>query len=134
MLVRSTVVWGMILLCAVLNGMLRDAVLAPRLGETFARAVSSIVLSAVVLVVTFFTVSWMDPRHATDALRIGVVWLALTLTFELAGGYFLFHKPWAVLLADYNIMNGRLWVLVLVTTLLAPALIVWLAQATPGGR
>jgi hypothetical protein len=33
-----------------------------------------------------------------------------------------FRKPWNELLADYDVLSGRMWVLVLVTTTLAPLL------------
>jgi hypothetical protein len=33
------------------------------------------------------------------------------------------EPPWDVLLADYNILRGRLWVLVLATVLLGPILV-----------
>jgi hypothetical protein len=44
------------------------------------------------------------------------------VAFELLGGHYLFNRPWAVLLADFNLAAGRLWVLVLAATLLTPVL------------
>jgi len=38
-------------------------------------------------------------------------------------GHFVAHKPWRELLADYNIAAGRIWALVLLTTLLAPLIV-----------
>jgi hypothetical protein len=55
-------------------------------------------------------------------VSVGGLWLALTLTFEFGLGHFIAHKPWHELLADYNIVAGRVWILVLVTTLGAPLL------------
>jgi hypothetical protein len=53
------------------------------------------------------------------------LWVALTLAFEFLAGHYLFHKPWAALLADYDLSRGRIWILVLVATLLMP---LWLAR------
>ena len=50
------------------------------------------------------------------------MWLALTVSFEFLGGHFLFGQPWQRLLADYDLLDGRVWVLVLVVTALAPRL------------
>ncbi len=44
----------------------------------------------------------------------------LTLTFEFPGWALLFAKSWRELLADYNLLAGRTWVLMLVVTLLTP--------------
>jgi hypothetical protein len=59
------------------------------------------------------------PRPA-GALRIGVLWLALTLGFEFLVGHFVFRRPWATLLADYDLRRGRIWLVVLVVTFVAP--------------
>lgn len=59
---------------------------------------------------------------ATDAHRIGVVWLALTLAFEFSFGRFVDHKTWSELFHDYNLLRGRTWPLVL-AFLTAPPLL-----------
>ena len=54
---------------------------------------------------------------------MGVLWLAVTLAFEFLAGHYLFGDPWERLLAEYNVARGRLWVVVPITTLLAPVLV-----------
>jgi len=54
----------------------------------------------------------MDPT-------VGFAWLALTLAFGFGRAR---GKPWADLLADYDVLKGRIWVLVLLTTAVAPYL------------
>ena len=46
------------------------------------------------------------------------------------GWYYLFHKPWATRLADYDVRRGRIWIAVLVVTFVAP---VWLSQVRHPG-
>lgn len=77
-------------------------------------------LCGLIALVAWFTIGWIHPRTARSALIVGILWLALTLAFEFLAAHYLFHKPWAILLADYDIRRGRIWVLVLVTTLLVP--------------
>jgi hypothetical protein len=48
------------------------------------------------------------------------MWLALTVAFEFLFGRFARGISWNELLSDYNILAGRLWVLVLVWVTLAP--------------
>ena len=43
----------------------------------------------------------------------------LTLAFEVGAGR-LSGKPWSVVLADYDLLRGRIWVLVPIVTFLAP--------------
>ena len=98
----------------------REAVLLSRLGETAARAISTLLLSAIILIVASMTIGWISTRPQLDAWRIGILWLALTIAFEFLAGHYLFRVPWHRILADYNIVNGRIWILVLIVTLLAP--------------
>lgn len=89
------------------------------------RAISTIALCALIVLVTWLGIGWIGPSTSRAALRVGSVWLVLTLAFEFLAGHYLFHKSWAALLDDYDVGRGRIWVLVLVTTVLAP---VWLAR------
>ena len=121
MLVRGGAVWFAIMLIAILNGAARDILLVPRLGDPLARAMSCFTLAALIVLVTWVSLPWIHPATPGDAWTIGVMWLAMTLTFEFVAGHYLFHTAWSTLLADYNIFAGRLWVLVLVVTTVAPA-------------
>jgi hypothetical protein len=51
---------------------------------------------------------------------VGILWAVLTVAFEFLAGHYAFGHPWPELLADYDLLRGRVWLLVLVTTLVAP--------------
>lgn len=123
MLARAIAVWFTITPVAILNGALRDVVLAPRLGDLIARAVSGFTLAGAILAITWISLPWIRPASLGASWTIGLLWLAMTLAFEFGAGHYLFKTPWSALLADYNVFAGRLWILVLVTTLAAPPLI-----------
>ena len=122
MFVRLAAVWFAIMLIAIVNGAARDMLLV-RLGEPVARALSSVTLATLIVLVTWVSLPWIHPATPGDAWTIGVTWLAMTLTFEFAAGHYLFHTAWSALLADYNVFAGRLWVLVLIVTAIAPAFV-----------
>ena len=122
MFLRAGTVWFAIMLIAILNGAARDVLLAPRLGDPVARAVSCVTLAAMIMLVTWVALPWIHPASMHDAWTVGVMWLAMTLTFEFVAGHYLFHTEWSTLLADYNFLKGRLWILVLIVTTTAPAL------------
>jgi hypothetical protein len=105
------------------NGAARDVVLVPRLGDPAARALSCLTLAGLILLITRLSLPWIRPASSNDAWMIGIVWLGMTLTFEFVAGHYLFGTPWPALLADYNVFAGRLWILVLIVTLIAPALV-----------
>ena len=123
MFARLVAVWFVIMLIAILNGAVRDILLVPRLGDPVARALSCLTLAALIVLVTWISLRWIHPVSLDDAWTIGVMWVAMTLTFEFVAGHYLFHTAWSTLLADYNLLAGRLWIVVLVTTIVAPALI-----------
>ena len=119
-MMRAAAVWLVIMVLAIFNGATRTAVITPRLGEHAGHVISTIVLCALILLIAWLTVGWIALPDERSAVVAGVTWLALTLAFEFLVGHYVFHTPWEKLLADYNVLRGRIWPLVLLTTLLAP--------------
>ncbi|HEY8104977.1 MAG TPA: hypothetical protein VIE46_02655 [Gemmatimonadales bacterium] len=119
MALRALVIWVALLVVAVLNGGFREGVLTPRMSETVAHGASSIMLSAAILIVTAIAIPWIRPAVPRDAIAIGLGWLGLTLAFEFGFGR-LRGRSWPELLVDYNVLRGRIWVLVLMATAVAP--------------
>jgi hypothetical protein len=66
---RATAVWGLILLFAVVNGAARQGLLIPHLGETAGRALSTVLLSLLVLASTWFTSTWIGLDHHPPGRR-----------------------------------------------------------------
>jgi hypothetical protein len=62
------------------------------------------------------------------ALLTGLILVVMTVIFEFGFFHFVSGRSWDVLLADYNVLKGRIWVLVLLTTLLGP----WIVRRTSG--
>lgn len=120
MVLRALLIWFGILVIAILNGGFREAFLVPPLGRGLGQAVSTIMLSLLILAVGWVTLPWIGPTTIQEAWTVGVLWVVLTLAFEFLGGHFIFGKPWPELLADYNLFAGRIWVMVLIVTLMTP--------------
>jgi len=128
MMLRGGMAWCVLMLIAVLNGSFRVALLNPRLGEPVGHIASSLMLSFFILLLAWVLMPWVGPRSVSESLAVGALWLLLTLIFEFGFGHFVAQKPWGALLADYNIAAGRIWVLVLLTTFLAPLIVVRLRR------
>jgi hypothetical protein len=121
-LIRSFLVWLLFIPLAIANGALRDLVLAPVLGNTLGRAVSSLTLALLILGLTLLLVSRLGSNTRVEYLVVGAFWLALTLLFEMSFFVLVMGHPMDTLLQDYDIFRGRLWPIVLAATFFAPLL------------
>ena len=117
---KATAVWLVILVCAALNGGLREALLLPWLGKPIALAVSGVVLSIAIVAISLLFVPWLGRLSASQCLCVGQLWLCLTLVFESAFGRFVQHQSWQQLIEAYTFKDGNIWPLVLVVTFAAP--------------
>jgi hypothetical protein len=123
---KQTMIWRYILAwipmipIAIINATIREVVYKKYLGDLLAHQVSTasgiLLLALYVWLITHF---W-PIASSQQALIIGFIWLALTVAFEFIFGHYVMGNPWSKLLADYNILAGRVWILVLVWITIAP--------------
>lgn len=128
LLLKSLLAWLVILVLAVANGALREAVLVPFFGRASGLVLSGVLLSLLVALVAHAFVRFTKNATASQGLLVGVFWLCLTLAFEFSFGRYVQHKSWVELLDAYTFKDGNLWPVVLLVTLLAPCFAA-LAQA-----
>jgi hypothetical protein len=118
--VKALGIWLLILIFAVLNGMLREAVLLSAFGKPLALVTSGVLLSLVIIALSLLLVPRVGVLDRSEALRIGAWWLVLTLVFEFAFGRLVQHRTWVEILEAYTFKDGNIWPLVLLVTLFAP--------------
>jgi hypothetical protein len=121
-ILKALIVWFVMMVLAILNGITRNSLYEPRIGEQAAHVVSSITLCVLIVALAWITNPWVAPGTTRAAFGVGLLWLSLTVAFEFLAGHYAFGHSWGKLLADYDLTRGRVWILVLVTTFLAPAL------------
>ena len=92
MILRALLIWLGILLLANINGAVRELWLIPALGPTPGRALSTILLSGLVFLVSWLSITWIAPLTPHDALLVGTLWLVLTLAFEFLVGHYVFQS------------------------------------------
>jgi hypothetical protein len=107
-------------LIGILNGVIREAGYKRFLGELLAHQVST-----VTGVILFGLYVWALSHRwriqsSNQAVAIGLIWLVLTVAFEFLFGHYVMGHPWSRLLHDYNILEGRTWLLVLIWITIAP--------------
>ena len=118
---KALAIWAGIVVLAVLNGGLREAILIPKLGTAAGLILSGVLLSALIFVVAYLSLPWLGARRSGELAGVGLGWLGLTLIFEFALGL-LQGKSWQVMLDAYTFKGGNTWPVVLVVTALAPYL------------
>lgn len=129
---RTIVFWFALMALAILNGTVRVKWIIPYTGLATGLAVSTLMLCTPILLATWSSIAWIGPATAGQAWAVGMTWLAMTLAFEFLAGHFLFKKPWPELLYDYNVLQGRVWVLVPIVTMFAPWLMAKVRGLIPG--
>jgi len=97
--------------------------MVPTLGEQTAHVIGTLLFVLVMLAIMWVFVRKLGKIEPKVLWRIGVMWTVMTVCFEFGFFHFAMGVPWETLLADYNIFAGRLWLVVLLTTLCGPALI-----------
>jgi hypothetical protein len=117
---KAILAWLLLFAVMFANGAVRVVVLQPQLGEDRARQGASLSGLALVLIVSWLFVR-VSPEASTAKLWwVGVAWLVATVAFEFLFGHFVSGLSWHALLADYNILRGRLWSLILIGVCLGP--------------
>lgn len=116
-------VWILLVFMAIINAGLREGVFSPYLGDHAGHVISSITLSLIIFTVAFLFLKYINIDYSTqDLWIIGTMWLILTISFEFLFGHYVMGHSWSTLFMDYNIFEGRVWVMVLISTFISPAL------------
>jgi hypothetical protein len=105
----------------VTNAAVRELVYADRVGELAAHQISTVTLLAVLAYYTWLVDQCWPVATTRTALAIGGIWAALTILFEFGLGHYVLGSSWSDLLANYNLANGRIWVLVPLAMAFGPA-------------
>ena len=122
-ILKSLIIWLCFIPIAILNGGLREYVLAKAIGEEWALPVSGIILSVCIFLITWLLLPRMIKAFTSkDGWLIGIGWALLTIVFEFAAGL-AGGSTVSELLAAYNPLSGNLWLLVPATTLLSPIIV-----------
>ena len=114
--------WLAMVVLAILNATLRELFVVPAVGDYRAHVVSTgtLLVALGVLVAVYFV---LVPEHTPGERRaVGALWAGLTVAFELGFGRYVAGDSWASLVGQYDVTAGRVWVLVPLFLLVAPAL------------
>ena len=112
--------WFIMLVVSVINGSLRDFTYGKHVGELTAHQLSTVSSVLLLGAVMWGFVRLYPPVSGREALLIGLLWMAMTVAFEFLFFHYVGGHSWEVLLANYNVLKGRVWVVVLIWVAVAP--------------
>jgi Na+-transporting NADH:ubiquinone oxidoreductase subunit NqrB len=111
-LAYAAAVWVGLVVVALLNATVREVVLAPVVGDYAGHVLSTVTLLAALAVVAYVYFGRYAGHSTRELVVIGLLWTVLTVLFEFGFGHYVMGTAWSVLLADYNLLAGRVWVFV----------------------
>jgi len=121
MLIKSILIWFSILPLAILNGGLRDKIIAHIIGIEYARPISALTLCLLIFLVSLLFIPKLGKGIRKDYIFMGLLWILLTIIFE-TGMNLSLGNSYEEIIATYNITTGNLWLLVVIFIGIVPYL------------
>jgi hypothetical protein len=105
---------------AIFNATLRELIYKKSLGDLAAHQISTVTGIVFFGIIFYFIFKKWKIESVKHAIRIGLIWLGLTILFEFGFGHYIMGNSWQKLLHDYNLAEGRVWSLFLLWITIAP--------------
>jgi len=116
--------WLGLMVLAIINAVIREVFYTTFLNDLQAHQLSTVTLILIIVLYTVAIFKIIKPDFSDrDSLSMGVIWMITTIVFEFVAGHYVFGNSWDALFADYEILKGKIWILIPVTTLVSPYLI-----------
>jgi hypothetical protein len=126
---RAVLVWLVIIAIETVHGILRTLLLVPLVGDFPARRVSVFTGSLLIFGVAYVFVRWIGAKTRVRLLGVGLLWVVLTVLFEIALGRYALGLSWERIAEDYDVTRGGLLGLGLLFMAAAPTLAARLRSA-----
>lgn len=118
-------IWIVMAVIAVLNGGFREVILIPRVGNYIGHVLSTALLVAAILLISFIYFQRTPIEYSyVELLLVGILWTVVTVGFEFLVGY-IEGTPVSVTIGQYNVLAGQVWIAVPLTLLSAPLVFGW---------
>ena len=131
---RAVAVWLLLMAAEVIHGIARTLWLTPLVGDVRARQIAVFSGSLLILLITSLTIRWLRVRTLRALMSIGVLWVVLTLAFEIGLGRLVLGYSWDRLASDYNVLEGGLLPIGLTVMAMSPWLATRIRSVAGAGR
>jgi hypothetical protein len=121
-LFRALAVWLVLMATEVVHGILRALLLVPVVGDFRFRQIGVLTGSLLILGLTYLFIRWIRASTTARLLAVGLLWLVLTVLFEIGLGRLVLGLPWEQMRQDYDLPRGGLMPLGLLILTFSPLL------------
>ena len=132
-LLRALAAWLVLVGVESVHGTLRELFLAPLVGDFRARRIAVFTGSLLILGVAWLFVRWIRAGATVRLLAVGVLWLLLTVAFELWLGRSVMGFSWERLALEYDVTRGALMPFGLLLMAFSPLIAARLRGLDAGG-
>jgi len=122
LILKSILIWILMIPFAILNGGLRIYITEPLLGENIALPLSGIILSIVIVLLAYFLLPKLGKGKSIEYIFIGLLWFTLTNLFDLII-FFIEGVPIIEFFKAFDVTTGNLWLLVVIVCLISPIIV-----------
>jgi hypothetical protein len=119
MMKRAVAAWVLLSVLMVINGVVREFGYGPGMDAYTANVISTATGIVVIFALAYFFMRTEQITPGTEAWKVGAMWAVLTVVFELGLGYARGLRS-ADLLAAYNIADGQVWLVLVLSAAVAP--------------
>jgi hypothetical protein len=121
-LTRAVGIWLALVAVESIHGVMRRLFLEPQLGDLRARQLSVFIGAVLIALVFWFTLKWLRPQPVRRWWTLGLLWLALTLAFEIGLGRAT-GMSWDRIASDFDPRRGGLLAFGMLVILVGPRLL-----------
>jgi len=125
-LLRAILVWLVMIAAETVHGILRGVLLVPLVGDLPARQIGVLVGSFLIFGVACLFIRWIAARTMLQLLAVGLLWVVLTVLFEIGLERLVLGLPWERITEDYDVTRGGFLGPGLLFMAAAPWLAAWL--------
>jgi hypothetical protein len=119
---RVVGIWLTLLAVESVHGVIRRLFLEPQVGDLRARQLSVFTGVVLIALVFWFTIRWLGPQPVRRWWQFGLLWLALTLAFEIGAGRAT-GMSWDRIASDFDLRRGGLLGIGMLVILMAPRIL-----------
>lgn len=128
---RTVAVWILIIAAETVHGIFRTIFIVPMLRDFHARQFSVFTGCILIFTVAYFLTSWIGAKSKNQLLAVGILWVVLTVLFEVVLGRFVLELSWERITEDYDLSRGGLLGFGLLFMAITPILVARLRRIAP---
>ncbi|EQA36817.1 hypothetical protein LEP1GSC047_2495 [Leptospira inadai serovar Lyme str. 10] len=121
-MIRYILSWFLLLIFAFLNAAVRELTYKSVFGEFLSHQISVFTGILFLAIPIWFIARYLPFRNASQAIKVGILWVILTETFEFLMVVVSMKRSFQEFLHAHNLLAGQFWIIILVWVGIAPYL------------